>query len=120
MHSFNQSMPYMKHPAQVLERSTYLVLRAAQQCPSACIEDRICGGAGRRALLGDLVLEVADLDRVGHTVEHRKAVAGDEDGRGAQAALSLLYCMKRGNSSFRKKQLCKPLGARKLYVTNGA
>mmetsp|Transcript_30277 Transcript_30277/g.77203 ORF Transcript_30277/g.77203 Transcript_30277/m.77203 type:complete len:1034 (-) Transcript_30277:1092-4193(-) len=70
-------------------KQRHLVLRAAQQHAGARVEHGVRGGAGRRALLGDLVLQVADLDGVGRLVQHRKAVACDEHRGRALPALGL-------------------------------
>mmetsp|Transcript_4474 Transcript_4474/g.12177 ORF Transcript_4474/g.12177 Transcript_4474/m.12177 type:complete len:264 (-) Transcript_4474:1378-2169(-) len=66
-----------------------LVFRAAQQHARACIEDGVRARAGQIAALGDLVLEVADLDVAQPLVERSKAIARDEDSAAAQAALCL-------------------------------
>mmetsp|Transcript_31726 Transcript_31726/g.82116 ORF Transcript_31726/g.82116 Transcript_31726/m.82116 type:complete len:250 (+) Transcript_31726:2369-3118(+) len=66
-----------------------LVLAAAQQQAGARIEERVRGGVGRGALLGDLVAEVLDLDLAIALVQHRKAVARDKHRRAAHTALGV-------------------------------
>ncbi len=57
----------------------HLVLRAAQQGASACIEDGICSGTRGRSLLSDLIAQVLDHNLVASLVQHSKAVAGNEN-----------------------------------------
>lgn len=57
----------------------HLVLRAAQQGASACIEDGICSGTRGRSLLCDLVAQVLDHNLVTSLVQHSKAVASNKD-----------------------------------------
>ena len=72
-----------------------LVLGAAEQEAGPGVEDRVRAGVGHRALLGDLVAQVLDLDLALALVEHRKAVAGDEGRGGSGAALRLLQADDR-------------------------
>ena len=57
----------------------YLVIRPAQQVAGARIEDGVCGGAGGRASLGDLICQILDQDGVGRLVQGGKAIARKED-----------------------------------------
>ncbi len=78
------------------ETTTHLFFRSTEQQPGAGVEDGVRGGQRRCDLLGDLVPEVFDDDLVGALVQDGKPVAGDEDGRVAEASFGVLRMKEMG------------------------